>query len=245
MDTLQRTIFISDLHLAEDSQEQTNTFLSLLNGIDETVDALYILGDLFEYWIGDDIDTSFNRKIKSALKAVTSSMPVYFIWGNRDFLLGQSYFNETGIIHLPDEKRITLYGTPILLMHGDTLCLKDRVYQKSRRYMRNRLLQRLFLMMPFSFRERFAKSIRDKSARYINRTAQEIIDVTQEAVDERMIAHQVLYLVHGHTHQKNIHIFELSGKEAKRIVLDSWHVAGNALVWYANGDYEMKTIPFC
>jgi UDP-2,3-diacylglucosamine hydrolase len=244
MQKMRKTLFISDLHLEENRPEITSQFISLLNQCDASVDALYILGDLFEAWIGDDNDTPFHRKIMHALKeASKQGLRIYFMHGNRDFLIGKKFLRETGCTLLSDEEKILLYDTPVLLMHGDTLCTKDHAYLKARKLGHNRFLQCLFLLMPLSSRRKFADKMRAKSARHTQSAPKEIMDVTPEEVDRVMLKHGVKHLIHGHTHRPQTHHFTLNGHPATRMVLGAWHDQGNAIVWYENGERELYN--FC
>ena len=160
MSGLRKTLFVSDLHLDESQPEITTQFLQLLHQLQPSVDALYILGDLFESWIGDDYEVPHYQQIITALKSVTArGTPIYFLYGNRDFLIGKKFLRETGCQLLPDETKIFLYGQPVLLMHGDTLCTKDIAYMKARKKMRNRYLQTLFLLLPLSVRINIATTV--------------------------------------------------------------------------------------
>lgn len=234
--TTRKTLFISDLHLEESRPDITQAFLSLLNHCDFSVDALYILGDLFEVWIGDDHHTPFHSQIIEALqKATKRGLPIYFIYGNRDFLIGKKFLQKTGCQLLADEEKISLYGTPVLLMHGDTLCTQDIAYLKARKKGRNRFLQFLFLSLPLKIRERIANKMRAKSAKHTHNTAPEIMDVTEGEVLRVMQKHEVQVLIHGHTHRPAIHSFLLNHSPANRIVLAAWHERGSALIWDEQG----------
>ncbi len=238
--TLHKTWFISDIHLDENQPEIAQKFIDLLAAANDQIDAIYLLGDVFETWIGDDDNTSFHLKIKAALKSVTArGIKMYFMKGNRDFLIGQRFMRETGCELLPDEHKILLYGTPILLMHGDTLCTRDINYLKARKLAHNRFLQTLFLLLPLTIRKKIAEKMRKKSKIHTSMMQTEIMDVTQEAVEQVMKKHEVTTLIHGHTHKPAIHPFILSGKDAKRIVLGAWHDKGSKLIWEENGAYKL------
>lgn len=239
MTNLRKTLFISDLHLEEIRPEITQQFLQLLLNCQHGVDALYILGDLFETWIGDDDHCAFHQQIKQALKSATQYLPIYFLLGNRDFLIGKQFLHETGCQLLSDEQRIMLYGTPILLMHGDTLCTLDISYLKARSWLRNRFLQTLFLLLPLTFRKKIASKIREKSQRHTQSTDIEIMDVTQSEVVRVMQKHQVKFMIHGHTHRPDTHEFTLDCTHATRIVLGAWHERGHVLVWRQDGEKEL------
>jgi UDP-2,3-diacylglucosamine hydrolase len=232
----QRTIFISDLHLEERRPDITQRFLQLLKECDSSVDALYILGDLFEVWIGDDDDSSFHRNIIQALHTASQKgLAIYFMYGNRDFLIGKKFLSQTGCRLLSDETRIVLYGTPVLLLHGDTLCIRDIAYLKARKKARNRILQCLFLLLPLTLRKKIADKMRVKSMQHTQSTPCDIMDVTQTEVERVMQKHDVNTLIHGHTHRPASHEFTLKHEPAVRIVLGAWHHNGNMLVWEASG----------
>ena len=239
-----KTLLISDLHLEESRPDITEQFFSLLQSCDASVDALYILGDLFEAWIGDDDDTSFHQSIIVALKAATDTgLTIYFMHGNRDFLIGKKFLRATGCQLLSDETVITLYGTPILLMHGDTLCTQDIAYLKWRKKARNPILHTLlFLILPLKFRRQFANKMRSKSAQHTHSASPTIMDVTTAEVVHVMEKHQVQCLIHGHTHRPAIHSLTIKQLPAERIVLAPWHERGNCLIWDMHGKKEFKTL---
>ena len=237
------TLFISDLHLEESQPAITQQFLQLLSEIRPPVEALYILGDLFEAWIGDDHGIAHHRNIIDALKGVTNrGIPIYFLCGNRDFLIGKQFLNETGCQLLQDETRFMLYGQGILVMHGDTLCTRDTAYMNARKLLRNRILQTLFLLLPVGIRKKIALIMRKKSREHTSMTSHEIMDVTEEEVLRIMEKHQVSSLVHGHTHRPGIHHFILQHQAAERIVLGAWHDYPNVLVWHEHGEKELKSL---
>lgn len=238
-----KTLFISDLHLEENQPKITQQFLQLLRNCDSSVDALYILGDLFEVWIGDDDDTPFHREIILALQSATQKgLPIYFLYGNRDFLIGKQFLRETGCKLLSDEEKIILYGTPLLLMHGDTLCTLDTAYLKARKKGRNRFLQMFFLFLPLSLRRFIANKMREKSNQHKQSTTFEMMDVTQDAVENVMLKHNVNYLIHGHTHRSGIHEFSINQTLAKRIVLAAWHDHGSIFQWDESGKSQFIDI---
>lgn len=232
----QSTLFISDLHLDKTQPEIEKQFLQFLSTIKPPIDALYILGDLFEAWLGDQTDISQHQNIIRAMKTITESgVPIYFISGNRDFMVGKHFFNAAGVKPLADETRIILYGEPVLLMHGDTLCTRDIAYIKARKILRNPFLQKLFLSFPSIIRKKLADMFRKKSRKHTAMTAHEIMDVTEEEVLRIMQKHNVKTLIHGHTHRPGFH--ENAGNE--RIVLGAWHDYPNALVWHKNGEKKL------
>ncbi len=232
-------VFISDLHLEEDRPDITNIFLRFLAEYTTRAEALYILGDFFEAWIGDDNVTSFNQQIIAALQQATQrGLPIYFMHGNRDFLIGKKFLRASGCKLLPDEQVIDLYGTPTLLMHGDTLCTEDHAYLKFRKKSRNWFFQQLFLLKSLASRQAIAQKHRDASKQYTSVTPQYIMDVTQHEVERVMLKHHVQHLIHGHTHQPAVHRFELSHAPATRTVLAPWHEHGSALICAADGSQE-------
>ncbi len=236
-------IFISDLHLEEGRPEMTALFLKFLADAIKKADALYILGDFFEVWIGDDHVSSFNQSILLALKAATEQgLPIYIMHGNRDFLLGKTFFQRTGCQLLPEEKVLTLFGKPTLLMHGDTLCTHDVAYLKFRKKARCWLVQKLFLWKSLAKRQAIAAHYRQASQAHVTTVPDYIMDVAQTEVERVMQKHQVQHLIHGHTHREAVHSFQLNNKPATRTVLGAWHEHGSALFCYADGKQELKKI---
>ena len=241
MSLLRKTLFISDLHLQENQPEITQLFFKFLHDCDASIDAIYILGDLFEAWIGDDDNTHFHQQIMAAMQAVTQKgTPIYFLHGNRDFLIGKHFLRETGCQLLTTEAKISVYGTAILLMHGDTLCTRDSAYLKWRKISHHPILNKLlFLYWPLTFRRQFAKKMREKSAHYTQSATREIMDVTQAEVEHIMQKHAVQFLIHGHTHLPGFHYFSINQSSYTRIVLGAWHHAGSALIWDESGKKEL------
>jgi UDP-2,3-diacylglucosamine hydrolase len=235
------TLFISDLHLEESSPQIAQLFVDLLNRCHPGhVDNIYILGDLFEAWIGDDDDTPFHRRIMAGLLRVTEKgIPLYFIAGNRDFLIGRKFCQKTGCKILSAEQVVSLYGQDVLLMHGDSLCTRDLAYLKARRIANNYFLQKLFLCLPLKQRRKIVKKMRESSHRHTSSAPREIMDVTQEEVERVMHPHRVDYLIHGHTHRPNVHSFIVNNAVSTRIVLGAWHEQGSALIWDATGKKQL------
>ena len=224
------TLFISDLHLDPARPHIVDLYTRFLAGQARGADALYILGDLFESWIGDDDDSELAERVASSTKALCDSgVPVFFMHGNRDFLLGADYAARAGMTLLPDPMMITLAGENTLLMHGDTLCTDDIEYQKFRTLVRDPGWQRQFLAKPLSERRAFAAQARGESKQQTAMKAAEIMDVNRRAVEEAMRAHSVRRLIHGHTHRPATHQFELDGQTAERIVLGDWFEQGSVL----------------
>jgi UDP-2,3-diacylglucosamine hydrolase len=229
-------LFISDLHLGDERPDKLELFEALLRGPARKAGALYILGDLFEAWAGDDDRTPPHPEITAELAGFTRAGGRLFLMrGNRDYLLGQKFAQATGGQLLNDETTIILNGRKTLLMHGDTLCTKDVKYQLYRRIVNNRLAISLFLLVPFSIRHRIWHGIRDITRRTTARKAPYIIDVQQIAVEKTMRRHEVLDLIHGHTHRQGMHEFSLGDQPARRYVLGDWYESDCVLVADANG----------
>jgi UDP-2,3-diacylglucosamine hydrolase len=224
-----RTLFISDLHLEDSQQHRTELLLAFLRGPALEADALYILGDLFEFWIGDDAPAAAASSVAEVCADLAGSgVPCYFMHGNRDFLLGEDYAALAGFRLLPESCVVDLYGTATLLLHGDTLCTDDVEYQAFRRQARDPLWQARVLALPIEERLQLARNARDASMAHTGSSAAEIMDVNAEAVADALRRNGVRRMIHGHTHRPAFHRFELDGSPAERIVLADW---------YANGSY--------
>jgi len=225
------TLFIADLHLDPARPRITELFEHYLAS-DEVrqADALYILGDLVEAWIGDDDDAELPQRIANATRAVRDAgVPVYFIVGNRDFLLGQAFADRAGMTLLDDGTTHGIEGHPTLLMHGDVLCTDDVAYQAVRQQVRTPEWQAQILAMPLEARRAFAAKAREDSKAHTGSTMESIMDVNADAVADAMRKAGVTRLIHGHTHRPAIHRFELDGKAAERIVLGDWYEQGSVL----------------
>jgi UDP-2,3-diacylglucosamine hydrolase len=225
------TLFIADLHLDDSRPHITSLFEHYLAS-DEVrrADALYILGDLVEAWIGDDDDAPLPQRIARATRAVRDAgVPVYFMVGNRDFLLGEVFAERAGFSLLDDGTVHDLYGTPTLLMHGDALCTDDVAYQAVRRNVRTPEWKAQVMAMPLDARRAFAAKAREDSRAHTGTTHETIMDVNAGAVAEAMRTAGVTRLIHGHTHRPAIHSFDLDGQTAERIVLGDWYEQGSVL----------------
>jgi len=217
------TLFISDLHLEETRPDITDAFLRFLDDKTPGIERLYILGDFFEAWIGDDERTPLQETIASALKSVSDrGVEIFLMHGNRDFLIGEEFCERAGATLLDDPTVVDLYGTPTLLMHGDSLCTADEEYQKFRANMRNPQMQKMMLARPLEDRQKMARQLRDMSMAKNQGKAEAIMDVTPEEVVREMEAHGVQQMIHGHTHRPAIHDLKASGQPATRIVLGDW-----------------------
>lgn len=238
------TLFIADLHLHTEEPAITAGFLRFLRGEARSADALYILGDLFEAWIGDDSPEPLNREIAKEIKTlVDSGVPCFFIHGNRDFLLGKRFARESGMTLLPEEQCLDLYGRRVLIMHGDTLCTDDTGYLAFRAKVHQPWLQTLFLALPLFIRRRIAAKMRDDSKNANSHKSMEIMDVNAHAVVEVMEKHQVQWLIHGHTHRPAVHELTANGNPAFRVVLGAWHSEGS-MVKVTTDNVELIAFPF-
>jgi len=225
-----RTLFISDLHLDAARPGITRLLAAFLRGEAASAHALFILGDLFEAWIGDDAADEVAAEVADGLAALhRRGVPCFFIHGNRDFLLGDAWARRARVVLLPDPSVVTLAGERVLLMHGDTLCTDDAPYQAFRAQSRAPAWQRAFLARGIDERRAFAAAARAESGRYTRSVSDSIIDVNAAAVEAAMRAHGVHTLIHGHTHRPAVHRFELDGAPARRIVLGDWYEQGSVL----------------
>ncbi len=218
------TLFISDLHLEEARPDITRAFLDFLDTRARGAEQLYILGDFFEAWIGDDEHTPLQDQVADALKSVSDAGTALFLMhGNRDFLIGEDFCARVGATLLDDPTVVDLYGTPTLLMHGDSLCTADVEYQKFRASMRNQQWQKAFLQRPLQDRQMVARQLREISMAKNKGKEEFIMDVTPEEVVKVMESHGVRRLIHGHTHRPAVHQHQVNGQAATRIVLGDWH----------------------
>jgi len=217
------TLLISDLHLDDSRPDITSAFLRFLDEQARGQERLYILGDFFEVWIGDDERSPLQEQVAGALKALTDSgTELFLMHGNRDFLIGEDFCRRTGATLLPDPTVVDLYGEPTLLMHGDSLCTADTEYQKFRANMRNPQWQQMILSRPLVERQTMARQLREISMTKNQNKAEAIMDVTPEEVVREMEAHGVRQLIHGHTHRPAVHDLTVNGRPAQRIVLGDW-----------------------
>ncbi|WP_207062083.1 UDP-2,3-diacylglucosamine diphosphatase [Motiliproteus sp. SC1-56] len=238
------TLFISDLHLHEERPDILRAFAHFMEHDAAGCDALYILGDFFDAWVGDDDESTLIVSVCRALKGLADSgTPVYLQRGNRDFLLGERFAERCGAQLLRDSFCITPYGEPLLLLHGDQLCLADTDYQAFRRQVREPLWQRDFLAKPLDERRAIARQLRQQSQAMGQEKSQEIMDVTPEEVKRVMRDANCQTLIHGHTHRPASHRFELDGEPAQRIVLGDWDKRGWFLEWNRDNSHRLHGFP--
>ncbi|HCG37528.1 MAG TPA: UDP-2,3-diacylglucosamine diphosphatase [Pseudomonas sp.] len=223
-------LLISDLHLEEERPDITRAFLHFLATRACQAEALYILGDFFEVWIGDDAMTPFQQSIADALRALSErGTRIYLMHGNRDFMLGKGFCRAAGCTLLGDPSVVQLGGERVLLMHGDSLCTRDEGYMRLRRLLRNPLSLFILRHLPLSTRRKLARKLRNESRAQTRMKASDIIDVTPELVPRVLAEHGVRTLIHGHTHRPATHELEVDGRPARRIVLGDWDQQGWAL----------------
>ncbi len=224
------TLFISDLHLDTARPQIVEQFLAFVRDEAAHADALYILGDFFEAWIGDDAAGELENTVADALAALhAQGVPVFFMHGNRDFLLGDAWARRARLTILPDPSVIEIEGERILLMHGDTLCTDDEAYQAFRTQTRDPQWQRAFLSRTLAERRAFAAQARAESQRHTRSVAEVITDVNPDAVQAALRMHRVRKLIHGHTHRPARHQFALDGNAVERIVLGDWYEQASVL----------------
>ncbi|MDG2917106.1 UDP-2,3-diacylglucosamine diphosphatase [Bisgaard Taxon 10/6] len=217
---MHKTYFIADLHLSETRPNLTALFVDFMRHRAPEADAVYILGDLFDFWIGDDERSPLIDTVKHEIREVVKqSVPCYFIHGNRDFLLGERFAADCGLQLLPEYQVIDLYGEPTLLCHGDTLCTDDLDYQSFRRKVHQPWLQWLFRRLPLKVRLKIARNIRTKSLQDKQNKSRAMMDVNVEFTRRMFDRFQVKRLIHGHTHRQNIHQIP---PHFERIVLGDW-----------------------
>ncbi|WDE00871.1 UDP-2,3-diacylglucosamine diphosphatase [Thalassomonas actiniarum] len=238
------TYFIADLHLAQNRPDITACFLSFLKNNAPEAEALYILGDLFESWIGDDDNSPFVIEIARALAELSQKKTkIYFIHGNRDFLLGKKYAQKSGMVLLPEVEQIELYGQKMVIMHGDTLCTRDINYQKFRKKSRSWWWQAIMKSLPLFVRRNIAENYRKKSAMATSVKSREIMDVTPQEVINCLEQYQSQLLIHGHTHRPAVHQLTANGQKAQRVVLGDWYEQG-AWLKVTPAGFELLNQPF-
>ena len=236
-----KQLLISDLHLDSEQPQLTQAFFRFLAEHASNADELYILGDFFEVWLGDDNISALSEILVAALSALSAKK--YLMHGNRDFLLGDAFCAAAGAELLADPFLLELPTGNALLMHGDSLCTRDEMYMRARAALRSPAFQADFLTKSIEERTVIANQIRGESKALTRETAADIMDVTPEEVVREMEAHQVRLLIHGHTHRPDIHTVALSSGEGQRIVLGDWQTSTQYLE-IIDGVHELKTFTF-
>jgi UDP-2,3-diacylglucosamine hydrolase len=229
-------LFASDLHLDESRPDIVAQFERFLETVAPSSEALFILGDLFEYWVGDDsLDLAFPARVASRLRALAARVPVSFMHGNRDFVVAARFAAETGVRLIPDPTKIDLYGTPTLLLHGDSLCTDDVAYQAFRRQVRDPGWQAAALARPIAERIAIAQEMRLKSEGAKQGKAVAIMDVAPTTVEQVFAESGCTQMIHGHTHRPARHVHRVNGTERIRWVLADWYERGSYLEATASG----------
>lgn len=237
-------LFVSDLHLAPERPAVTRAFLEFLRGAE--TDRLYILGDLFEAWVGDDDDSPLAQSVTAALAAASArGIRLYFLAGNRDFSVGRRFARSTGAHLLGDRESVSIAGRRLLLLHGDTLCTDDLAYQRFRRRIRNPWVLAALRRLPLAARRRIARRWREASARHNRNKPEHIMDVNEPAVIAAFRDSGAEWMVHGHTHRPGRHPYRIDDRHCERIVLGDWTGAQG---WYAllddGGALELRSLSF-
>lgn len=233
--------FISDLHLEPAQKAITDGFLSFLDSLNDA-EELYILGDFFEVWMGDDYSNEYIELINQALRrCAKKGTKLYFMHGNRDFLVGHSWCGETNCELLEESKLITLGDDSILLMHGDSLCTDDIEYMKARTVLRSPQWQQQFLAKTINERIEFAKQLRGESKESQKGKSYDIMDVNQTAVDQALTSANCSTLIHGHTHRPDIHHWNFEDKDRIRYVLGDWGDKGWFIKWQAGEELKLES----
>jgi UDP-2,3-diacylglucosamine hydrolase len=233
------TLFISDLHLDENEPEIFKKFLVFIEQYAMHADCIYILGDFFEMWIGEDKQNLFLQTVSEKLRQLSQVKPVYFMPGNRDFLIDHNFAEKYHLQILHDPSCINLYGKKILLMHGDSLCTQDKSHQLFRKITQHPFTKKIFLSLPLFLRKKIGALLRGKSKQRTHQLQEHVMDVTPIAVTQALHFYDTDLLIHGHTHKPAIHPHQTSKGMAKRVVLGAWHSQGNMLVYSADGCYEL------
>lgn len=235
-------LFVSDLHLTARRPATADLFLEFLSGPARQAGALYILGDLFDAWAGDDdLDDPFNRRVCAALAAVEADK--FFVAGNRDFLLGERFGASSRLTLLPEATVIDLAGEPALVLHGDTLCTDDTDYLAFRQTVRDERWRRDFLALPLAERKRQIEVLRQRSETAKDGKPHELMDANAEAIATAFRRHGVRRIIHGHTHRQARHEHMVDGCNCERWVLGDWHAAGNALACDDTGCRWLTIVP--
>jgi UDP-2,3-diacylglucosamine hydrolase len=236
-------LFVSDVHLDASAPEALDQFLDFLRTHAANAEALYILGDLFETWVGDDDPDPAKTRVAEGLRLLTEQgVACFVLHGNRDFLIGRDFCLRTGCRLLADPVVADLDGERVLLTHGDALCTDDHSYQELRSTVRTAEWQRRFLSLPLADRQLLADQARAGSKQHMSRVVPTIMDVNQEAVSTAFLTARTRRMIHGHTHRPAVHDTRVAGEPAQRMVLGAWYEQGS-YIHYENGRYELRTLP--
>ena len=239
---MSRTLFISDLHLAPERPDIIQLFERFLDDQAQHAASLYILGDLVEYWLGDDDEAHGLTSAFNKIKQISDQgVAVYLMHGNRDFLMGKQLAKRLGCTLIDDPYIAQLDNQPVLLMHGDTLCTDDIDYLKMRAFLRNPVWQQDFLSKPLAERIMMAKALREKSAEETRNKSADIMDVNALAVEQAFTKNNTELMIHGHTHRPNIHQLVVNNHPVTRIVLGDWYTHGSYLEFNSINDYKLLT----
>ncbi|WP_163931226.1 UDP-2,3-diacylglucosamine diphosphatase [Paraferrimonas sp. SM1919] len=233
-----KVVFIGDLHLSADRPDINSAFDRFLANLEE-IEALFIMGDLFEVWIGDDIAEPFALELANKLKKLSTQFPIYFTHGNRDFMLGKRYAELSGMTLLEEDQTIDLFGNKAVVLHGDSLCTLDEAYQKFRRFRNQAWARAIYNALPKMIRRRIAANIRANSKAANQGKTYEVMDVTPQAVTDKLQQYQVQWLIHGHTHRPKVHTL---ANLQKRFVVGDWYEQCSVLTIDKNG-YQLSTSP--
>ena len=232
---MQNIYFISDVHIDLENKNVTNKFLKFINEKSTDMKELYILGDLFEFWVDDKYDIKKNSKVISALQSISKKgVKVFLMHGNRDFMIGKNFSRETNIKILPENHILKINNKEILLTHGDLLCTDDIDYQKFRKIIRNKLVIRIFNLFNNSIKKRIANYLRGKSKEITSQKPENIMDVNEGTVFSFYKKYNIDLIIHGHTHRKNIHTIKRKNKSYMRYVLGDWHNSPSYIIWKNN-----------
>ena len=235
------TLFVSDIHISDNYPEICKLFFDFIKKIDNNVNALYILGDLFEYWLGDDDPNPIFKQTQDALKDLSKkNISVFFLHGNRDFLIGDIFAEKTHIKVLHDPSIIELHGERILISHGDIFCIDDEEYQSFRKQTRDPTWQEMILEKPLEYRRNFAKMARMKSKEHTQLDNEDIMDVNENEIKKTFEHFNLSTIIHGHTHRPFIHNTVSNKINYRRIVLGDWYEQGSILEWSESGPKLIK-----
>lgn len=234
------TLFLSDLHLDDHTPELVALFCQFLQQHAPQADAIYILGDLFEAWLGDDMQCASDKQVAAALAQAAQHTTLYFLPGNRDLILGKKFAQQAGLTRLATPSLIQVYDRPILIMHGDELCLDDVRHQRYRRVVTHPVTQWLFLHLPRWLRRNLGQRLRQRSQQHIPNDCAQIADVTPGAAENALNNTPATLLIHGHTHRPQCHSLQLAnGQHGERIVLGAWHDQAHYLRINRDGSYAL------